>query len=223
MVATRNVTNVSVPPSASQDRNGRRKSPTTDLREVHDAGRLREFPAFDNFSDHELLRLVRAARHESKSTPWPLIHEHTPSDACYILLSGEVGVYVGRDRVATLGPGEVIGESALRHGKLRSATVTTTGPAEVLRIDRDDLTELLDDMPALRGTIEATVARHVPVVPAGARTEPEPKRCKVNASVPTDVVRRFEQAAHTAGVNVAAALEDALTRWIERNSGGDHG
>ena len=223
MVATRNVTNVSVPPSASQDRNSRRKSPTPELREVHDAGRLREFTAFDKFSDHELLRLVRAARHESKSKPWPLIHEQTPSDACYILLSGEVGVYVGRDRIATVGPGEVIGESALRRGKLRSATVTTTGPAEVLRIERDDLAGLLDEIPALRETIEATVARHVPVVPAGARTEPEPKRSRVNASVPTDLVRRFEQAANIAGVNVAAALEDALTRWIERNSGGDHG
>lgn len=216
MVATRNVTNVSVPPPASQDRKSRRKSSTTDMGDLHDAARLREFTAFDRFSDHELLRLVRAAHHESKSTPWPLIHEHTPSDACYILLSGEVGVYVGRDHIATVGPGEVIGESALRRGKLRSATVTTTGPAEVLRIERDDLTRLLDEIPALHETITATVARHVPVVPAGAQTEPEPKRSKVNASVPTDLVKRFEQDANIAGVTVAAALEDALTRWIER-------
>ena len=62
-----------------------------------------------------------------RSLPWPLIREQTPSDACYILLSGEVGVYVGQDRIAVLGPGEVIGESALRRGKLRSATVTTIG------------------------------------------------------------------------------------------------
>ena len=218
MVATRNVTDVSVPPSASQDRNSRRKSPTPELREVHDAGRLREFTAFDKFSDHELLRLVRAARHESKSTPWPLIHENTPSDACYILLSGEAGVYIGRDLVATVGPGEVIGESALRRGKLRAATVTTTGPAEVLRIERDDLTELLDAIPALRETIDATVTRHVPVAPAGSPTTTEPKRCKVNASVPTDVVKRFEQAANMAGVSVAAALEDALTQWIDRSA-----
>lgn len=189
-------------------------------REVHDAGRLREFAAFDNFSDHQLGRLVRAAHHESKSTPWPLIHENTPSEACYILLSGEAGVYVGRDLVATVGPGEVIGESALRRGKLRSATVTTTGPAELLRIERDDLTELLDEIPALRETIDATVARHVPLAPAEPSTTAEPKRAKVNASVPTDVVKRFEQAASIAGVSVAAALEDALIQWIDRSSSG---
>jgi CRP-like cAMP-binding protein len=127
-----------------------------------DARRLREFTAFDSFSDDELERLVRAADHTSTSAPWPLIHEQTPSDACYILLSGEAGVYVGRDRVAVVGPGEVIGESVLRRGKLRNATVTTTGPSEVLRITRDNLARLLDEMPALRETMDATVARHMP-------------------------------------------------------------
>ena len=190
---------------------------TFDAKELEQhARRLREFPAFDNFSDDELERLVQAAHLISRSVPWPLIREQTPSDACFILLSGEVGVYVGQDRIAVLGPGEVIGESALRRGKLRSATVTTIGAAEVLRIERDDLDRLLDEIPALRETMDATVARHPPVVRA---QEQNPKR-KVNASVPADLVDRFEQAADSAGLGVAAALEDALTRWIERNSTG---
>jgi CRP/FNR family transcriptional regulator, cyclic AMP receptor protein len=181
-----------------------------------DARRLREFTAFDKFSDDELARLVRAAHHTSTSLPWPLIHEQTPSDACYILLSGEVGVYVGQDRIAVLGPGEVIGEAVLRRGKLRSATVTTTGAAEVLRIERDDLASLLDEIRALREIMDVTAARHAPVVLAQP-TKPKPKRSKVNASAPADLIDRFEQAANITGVGVAAALEDALTRWIERN------
>ena len=190
---------------------------TFDAKELEQhARRLREFTAFDNFSDGDLERLVQTAHYISRSVPWPLIREQTPSDDCYILLSGEVAVYVGEDRIAVLGPGEVIGESALRRGKLRSATVTTIGPSEVLRIERDDLDRLLDEIPALRETMEATVARHPPVVRA---QETNPKR-KVNASVPADLVDRFEQAADGAGVGVAAALEDALTQWIERNSAG---
>lgn len=132
--------------SASRPPNRRQKA-LTEQHQREDAARLRAFAAFDNFSDRELLRLAQASHHHSTSTAWPLIHEHTPSDACYILLSGEVGVYVGHDRIATLGPGEVIGESALRTGRLRSATVTTTGAAEVLRIGRDDLARLLDEIP----------------------------------------------------------------------------
>src|SRR5918997_5653035 len=129
---------------------------------VEDAGRLREFPAFAKFSDDDLMRIARAAHRTSTSGPWPLIREQTPSDSCYILLSGEVGVYVGHDRIAVVGPGEVIGESSIRRGKLRNATVTTTGKAEVLHIARDDLDRLLNEVPALRETMDATVARHVP-------------------------------------------------------------
>lgn len=179
-----------------------------------DPRRLREFHAFDKFSDHELDRLVQAAHFTSRSVPWPLIREQTPSDACYILLSGEVGVYVGDDRVAVLGPGEVIGESALRRGKLRSATVTTMGPAEVLRIERDDLARLLDQIPALRETMDATAAQHVPVTPP---PKPKPARSKLNASLPTDLVERFERAADHAGVDMVGALEAAVSDWIERH------
>lgn len=181
----------------------------------NDARRLREFPAFEKFSDSELERLVGTAHHTSQSVPWPLIREQTPSDACFILLSGEVGVYVGQDRVAVVGPGEVIGESALRRGKLRSATVTTIGPAEVLRIERDDLDRLLREIPALRETMDATAAKHVQ---ADHPPKPKAERSKVSASVPTDLVERFEQAADAAGVSHAAALEDALSQWVERNS-----
>lgn len=131
-------------------------------RDSGDAALLRKFPAFEHFSDDDLERLLEVARHSSTSAPWPLIHEKTVSDTCFILLSGEAGVYVGKERVAVVGPGEVIGESALRHGQLRNATVTTTGPAEVLRIDGDDLARLLDEIAALRDTIDETVARHVP-------------------------------------------------------------
>jgi CRP/FNR family cyclic AMP-dependent transcriptional regulator len=189
---------------------------TFDATEVgQHARRLREFSAFASFSDADLEHLVQGAHHVSRSVPWPLIREQTPSDACYILLSGEAGVYVGQDRIAVLGPGEVIGESALRRGKLRSATVTTMGPSEVLRIERDDLDRLLGEIPALRDTMESTVARHPPVV----RAQEAPKR-KVNASVAADLVDRFERAADSAGVDVAAALEDALSQWIERQAAG---
>lgn len=180
-----------------------------------DALRLREFPAFEKFSDDELDRLVRASHHIAQSVPWPLIREHTPSDDCFILLRGEVGVYVGDERVAVVGPGEVIGESALRRGKLRSATVTTIGPAEVLRIERDDLARLLDEIPALRETMDATAAKHVSAAP---QPKPKPTRSKVNASIPTDLVERFERAADNAGVEASDALEDALSQWIEQHS-----
>lgn len=180
-----------------------------------DVRRLREFSTFEKFSDADLERLVRSAHHTSQSQPWPLIREQTPSDACFILLSGEAGVYVGADRVAVVGPGEVIGESALRRGQLRSATVTTIGSSEVLRIDRDDLARLLKELPALRETMDATAARHVAEAPPA---KPKPSHSKLNVTVSAELLDRFEEAAKAAGVEVPAATEDALSQWIERNS-----
>jgi CRP-like cAMP-binding protein len=97
---------------------------------------------------------------------------------------------------------------------LRSATVTTIGPSEVLRIERDDLARLLDEIPALREIVEATAAQHESAAPP---PKPKPARSKINASIPTELVGRFEQAADAAGVGVADALEDALAQWIERS------
>jgi signal-transduction protein with cAMP-binding, CBS, and nucleotidyltransferase domain len=187
--------------------------------EQEDLRRLRGFAAFNKLSDRDLERIVRAADHTSTHAPLPLIYEQTPSDSCYILLSGEAGVYVGQDRVALVGPGEVIGESALRRGKLRSATVTTTGPAEVLRIERDDFARLLDEVPALREIMDDTAARHAPIVAREQPAKPTPTHCRLDALVPTDLVDRFEEAANKAGVGASAALEDALTQWTERNGG----
>ncbi|MDT5101332.1 MAG: family transcriptional regulator, cyclic receptor protein [Mycobacterium sp.] len=130
--------------------------------EAEDVRQLREFEGFAKFSEDDLKRVVQASHRTSTSGPWPLIREQTVSDACYILLTGEAAVYVGSDKIATVKSGEVIGESALRRGKLRGATVTTTGRAEVLHIDRDDLDRLLDDVPALRALIEDTITRRVP-------------------------------------------------------------
>jgi CRP-like cAMP-binding protein len=140
----------------------REKATAVTQQEQEDVRQLHEFEGFSKFSEEDLKRVVKASHRTSTSGPWPLIREQTVSDACYILLTGEAAVYVGQDKIATVGPGEVIGESALKRGKLRGATVTTTGRAEVLHIDRDDLDRLLEDVPAMRKLIDETVARRTP-------------------------------------------------------------
>ena len=152
---------------SSERQIAREKSKAVTKQEQEDVNLLKEFEGFSKFSDDDLKRVVQASHRTSTSGPWPLIREQTVSDACYILLSGDAAVYVGSDKVATVKSGEVIGESALRRGKLRGATVTTTGRAEVLHIDRDDLDRLLEQVPALRQLIDDTVARRAPAANEG--------------------------------------------------------
>lgn len=125
-----------------------------------EAGFLRGFTAFDDFSHGELRRIVRAGTRVSLPESWPLIHERTPGDACYILLAGTVAIYAGREQVARLGPGEVVGELALTTGRLRSATVSTLEPVDLLRIEGTALESLLRELPILRRTIRDTALTH---------------------------------------------------------------
>jgi CRP-like cAMP-binding protein len=121
---------------------------------------LRESPMFERFPSSALKKVVNAADRVSLPAHWPLIHEQTPGDACYILLSGKVAVYAGRDQVAELGPGEVVGEVAIRRERLRSATVSTMEPVELLRIEGADLTRLLEELPVLAEAIDASAVAH---------------------------------------------------------------
>ncbi|MDV6013640.1 cyclic nucleotide-binding domain-containing protein [Haloechinothrix sp. LS1_15] len=125
-------------------------------KEGSEARYLHRFPAFEELTQSEVNAIVRASTRASLPANWALIHEQTPGDACYILLSGIVGIYSGQDLVAELGPGDVVGEMALRHGRLRSATVSTREPVELLRIDGGDLDRLLERVPAFRRVLDTT-------------------------------------------------------------------
>ena len=80
----------------------REKAAAVTQQEAEDIRQLQEFEGFKKFSEEDLKRIVKASHRTSTSGPWPLIREQTVSDACYILLSGEAGVFVGQDKIATV-------------------------------------------------------------------------------------------------------------------------
>ena len=89
-----------------------------------------------------------------------LFHEGDPGDALYVVAEGEVSVQAeGPPRVemARLGPGTFLGEVALMTDQPRSATVTATEHAELLRIDRHTLSRVL----ANHGDVLLAVLRFV--------------------------------------------------------------
>ena len=140
------------------------KKSWTELQEADDARQLRAFSAFDKFSDAELHRLVRAAHHDSTSAPWPLIHERTPSDACYILLSGDLEVRVGGKRVASITRvGDVFGELALVNQDKRLASVVAASKAICLAVDQKFLQDIhpREEDPDFHAALYQFVARLV--------------------------------------------------------------
>jgi CRP/FNR family cyclic AMP-dependent transcriptional regulator len=115
--------------------------------------RLNRLEALD---DADLAKVVRAGRPVHLPADWSLIWEKTPADKAYLIVEGEVSVRKAGQEVARLGPGDVIGEMAIVNHKLRSASVVSLTPLEVVHFTKESLEQLLEEVPAfgeaLRGT-----------------------------------------------------------------------
>ena len=120
--------------------------------------KLQKLNRLESLSNDDLKKVVSKGRHVRLPANWSLIWEKTPGDKAYLIVEGEVSVRKGKEEVTRLGPGDVIGEMAIVGHKLRSASVVSLTPVEVVHFTKEALTELLDDVPAfgaaLRGTTE---------------------------------------------------------------------
>src|SRR6476469_8513688 len=118
--------------------------------------KLEKLHRLEDLSNEDLKKVVDKGRHVRLPANWSLIWEKTPADKAYLIVDGEVSVRKGKEKVAKLGPGDVIGEMAIVGHKLRSASVVSLTPLEVIHFTKEALEELLDEVPAfgeaLRGT-----------------------------------------------------------------------
>jgi CRP-like cAMP-binding protein len=107
---------------------------------------LASTPLFAGLSQEALGSLVQQLTLVHLGKNEVLFHEGDPGDALYVICEGEVSVSAeGPPRVemARMGAGAFIGEVALMTDQPRSATVTATLDAELLRIDRKTLAAVL--------------------------------------------------------------------------------
>lgn len=111
---------------------------------------LARLDRFKEFSDDEIHLVVQEARYLTVPEHWALMVEQTPADKAYLILDGEVSVRQHGEEIARLGSGEVIGEMALVHHKLRSATVVAETPLEVLHFTAETVAELSGSIPHFR-------------------------------------------------------------------------
>lgn len=121
---------------------------------------LASTPLFAGLSQEALESLVQQLTLVQLAKGEVLFREGDPGDALYVICEGEVSVAAeGPPRVemARMGPGSFIGEVALMIDQPRSATVTATLDAELLRIDRPTLAVVL----ASHGEILSAVLRFV--------------------------------------------------------------
>jgi CRP-like cAMP-binding protein len=123
---------------------------------------LREYPTFASCSSADVGDLVAAAREFRLPPDWSLLQEGIPADAFYVIREGTARVFDGRTEIATVGPGDVVGEMAFLGGGQRRATVSSATRLTGIRVDYDTLNDVIARRPrvgeALKAVYESRVA-----------------------------------------------------------------
>jgi len=139
------------------------------MTDVPDPASLKKVNRLETLSDAELAAVVKAGRHVHLPADWSLIDERTPADKAYLIVDGEVSVRKHGDEIARLGPGDVIGEIGIVNHKLRTASVVSLTPLEVVHFTRESLEHLLDAVPAFGAAIRGTTADRLDADSAGGQ------------------------------------------------------
>ncbi|MCB0866514.1 MAG: Crp/Fnr family transcriptional regulator [Solirubrobacterales bacterium] len=110
---------------------------------------LARVPLLSGLEADELERIAQVAVPRSFAKGERVFHEGDESDACYVIREGEVRVTRehsdGRAiALATLGPGEIVGEMAMLDGGVRSASVEALSDVELLALSAADMRGLLE-------------------------------------------------------------------------------
>jgi CRP/FNR family cyclic AMP-dependent transcriptional regulator len=121
---------------------------------------LSQYPTFAECTEDDLAALVQAGAAFSLPSNWSLVQEGVPSDACYILMDGTARVFQDRHEIATMGPGDVVGEMTLLAGGQRRATVSSSSPIRGWRIENDALKALLEKRPHLKDALTSVYRSH---------------------------------------------------------------
>jgi CRP/FNR family cyclic AMP-dependent transcriptional regulator len=114
-----------------------------------DSARLKEVDLFASFPDEDVERLAAVADEVSIDEGESLVRAGTPPDQLYVIEDGTVEVRRDDETIATLGPGDVVGERGVMKRGLRNATVVATSPVRAIFVTSDQVRQLRHDHPDL--------------------------------------------------------------------------
>lgn len=95
---------------------------------------LKLVPFFKNMSSRLLIGILKTVNPQSISPHTIIMEEDSEGDNMYILLKGSVGIYIQNQKIAVIGPRNIIGEKSFLTGNKRSATAKTIDQVYVLEI-----------------------------------------------------------------------------------------
>ena len=106
---------------------------------------LRNVPLFSGMPLQELGRVAEIAEEVVYPAGSAIIREGEPGDSMFVIVEGEVQIYLGEKEVRVQGEKDYFGDIAVLQDAIRTASVTARSACLLLRISQADFYEILSN------------------------------------------------------------------------------
>jgi CRP/FNR family transcriptional regulator, cyclic AMP receptor protein len=110
-----------------------------------DPNRLRAIPLFSDLSEAEARRLATFATETSVAADQILMKQGDYSTDLIAIEEGTADVVRDGQKIASLGPGDLIGEMGLLSRDLRMASVIATSPMRIIKLTHWEVARMSED------------------------------------------------------------------------------
>jgi CRP/FNR family transcriptional regulator, cyclic AMP receptor protein len=110
-----------------------------------DPSRLRAIPLFSSLSDAENRKLATFATETSVAQDQILMKQGDYSTELIAIEEGTADVIKDGQKIASVGPGDLIGEMGLLSRDLRTASVIATSPMRIIKLTHWEVARMSDD------------------------------------------------------------------------------
>jgi CRP-like cAMP-binding protein len=122
---------------------------------------LGSVPLFSACSKKELQAISRASVEVDIPDGRTFVEQNETGREAFIIVDGKADVARNGRKIATLGPGDCVGELALLDRGPRTASVTANGPLKLLVLGPREFSGLLDEVPTITHKLLASLASRV--------------------------------------------------------------
>jgi CRP/FNR family cyclic AMP-dependent transcriptional regulator len=120
-----------------------------------DSERLRKLDLLSSLPDEELERLAGVVGEVSIDEGEDLVRAGTQPYQLFAIEEGTVEVQRDGETLATIGPGEVVGERGIVKRGLRNASAVATGPVKAIFLTADQMKRLRRDHPEVEERLQS--------------------------------------------------------------------
>ena len=123
-----------------------------------DSKALEDLPIFSSLSRRDLKAVAEHADTVDISAGTKLIEEGRLAYELFVIAQGAADVFHGNELIATVGPGDVLGEIGVLETHKRTATVVATSDMKLVVMYGPELTALTKKVPEILETLREIIA-----------------------------------------------------------------